>query len=190
MILKALEESLTQDPRKAMFRGVLYPKDLIFTQRAVSWMSRLTADPSEDLLIAAWGHVVGRWKIARDQYPQGTHGYHQYRYAQTKLSCDQVERVLREKRFPDDRVKKIRSIMMNRDASPYPEGQMLEDALCLAFLELKFEGYISEWGEEKYSQILKNTWSKMSGAARELALKIDYSPEGLQLLKKALGASA
>ncbi|QQR81042.1 MAG: DUF4202 family protein [Deltaproteobacteria bacterium] len=120
------------------------------------------------------------------KYPEGSKGYHEYRYAQSKLSADFVEKKLREENFSPERLKKIRSIMMNRDVSPFPEGQVLEDALCLAFLEIKFEGYIPEWGEDKYIRILQNTLVKMSEKAKGLALTISYSPEGHTLLQKAL----
>ncbi len=185
MITQTLQDLLSQDPRRQSFQSQEYPKDLLFTKRVIFWINQM-GSPSEDLLIAAWGHVVKRWEIPRKKYPEGSKGYHEYRYAQSKLSADVVDKILRTENFAEDRIKKIRSIMMNRDASPHPEGQVLEDALCLAFLELKFEGYIPEWGEEKYIDILKNTLKKMSSKAQQLALTIAYSEEGKKLLTKAL----
>ena len=67
-----------------------------------------------------------------------------------------------------------------------PEGLILEDALCLVFLETQFKDLLAKTPEDKMSEILKKTWRKMSPAGRSAALSLSLSPEEQTALSKAL----
>lgn len=177
------QKILQQDPRIEK-QG---PRDFIFTQKVVDWISKLTPSPSETLLLAAWGHVLYRWNIPRDTHPMTTGGYHKWRRELTVLSADETEKVLRNSGYGDEVIQKVKDLILKKNFPQDPDSQVLEDADCLAFLELKFDEYIPEWDEVKYVRILKGTLEKMTKKAQELALTIPYSPEAKQLLQKALG---
>jgi len=58
------------------------------------------------------------------------------------------------------------------DAYHYPEAQLLEDVICLVFLEHYFAEFAKGHDEEKVIGILRKTWRKMSDRGHEAALKL------------------
>jgi hypothetical protein len=63
---------------------------------------------------------------------------------------------------------------------------VLEDALCLVFLETQFAETNAKTGDEKMLGILQKTWRKMTTRAREIALTLPMSVEQHALVEKAL----
>ncbi len=184
--IKEIQEGLKQDPRREIFQGVEGGRDELFTRRVAEWVQKLEPSPSEILLLAVWGHVLNRWLIPRSSYPMNPKGYHQWRHAQSKLSAEATEKILKTCEYEDDILKSVRELILKLNFPKDPDSRVLEDAACLAFMEMKYESYIPEWGEEKYIRILKGTLEKMTPQAQELALQISYSPAGRQLFEKAL----
>tara|TARA_A100001015_G_scaffold94036_1_gene104566 strand:- start:6106 stop:6285 length:180 start_codon:yes stop_codon:yes gene_type:complete len=56
----------------------------------------------------------------------------------------------------------------------------------LVFLEYYFEAFMVKHTDEKIIDILRKTWVKMSDEGQELALKLNLSEDGQNLVKKAL----
>lgn len=182
--VKRLVQGLSEDPRRAA--GKEGPRDLLFTERVVHWIGILQEHPSESLLLAAWGHNLYRWRLPRDSYPMTTVGYHKWRRAQAVLSADEVSKILEDEAIAAETVQKVRELILKTHFPQDPDSQVLEDADCLAFLELKFEDYIPEWDEEKTVRILKGTLEKMTPRARKLALTIPLKEEAVRFIQKAL----
>jgi hypothetical protein len=179
-----MTEGLKEDPRHERVGGEEGPRDLLFTQRVVEWVGRLSPQPSEALLLAAWGHVLDRWKLPRDSHPKTTAGYHKWRRALDAISADATWEILREEGIGEDTGARVRDLILKKNFPTDPESQILEDADCLAFLELKLDSYLSEWDEAKTIRILKGTLEKMSPKAKELAGGISYSPEAKNLFQR------
>ena len=179
--LKKMIEHITADLQKDP-RNKEYP----FTQKVVEWINKLTPSPSEALLLAAWGHTLQRWAIERKTYPMNPKGYHQWRKVLSELSAKETESILKSENYPEEIIHRVKELILKTTFPKDPESRVLEDADCLAFLELKFESYISEWDETKYIRILQGTLEKMTPQAQEFAKKLSYSPEAQALLNKAL----
>jgi len=64
---------------------------------------------------------------------------------------------------------------------------LLEDVICLVFLEFYFDPFVHKHDREKMKNIILKTWNKMSEKGHAEALKINYSASNLQLIKEALG---
>ena len=67
----------------------------------------------------------------------------------------------------------------------------LEDAACLVFLENEIAGFAEKhagYSEEKYVEILRKTWRKMSPAAQEAARALALPPAVAALLQRALAS--
>jgi uncharacterized protein DUF4202 len=167
-----IESGLKEDPRRERVGEEEIPRDLLFTRRVVAWVKRLRENPSDALLLAAWGHDLYRWRFPREGYPKTTVGYHRWRRAQAELSSSEVEKILREEGIEEKILKDVRALILKTDFPSSPDSQILEDADCLAFLELKLSSYLEEWDEEKLMRILKGTWEKMSDEARRIATAI------------------
>jgi hypothetical protein len=185
--LEKIKKSLSEDPRIETILDKKGPRDFLFSERVVHWIHRLTQNPSEPLLLAAWGHDLYRWRLARGKYPMTTPGYHQWRKAQSLLSADETEKILNEEKVSSETAAKVRALILKKNFPKDPDSQILEDADCLAFLELKLENYVDEWEKEgKIAKILIGTLEKMTPKARELALTLNYSEKTVRLIQSAL----
>jgi DNA-binding FadR family transcriptional regulator len=80
-----------------------------------------------------------------------------------------VQELNLKKNFPDD-----------------PEARVLEDALCLVFLEFQLAGLAARTADDKTINALQKSWQKMTEAARAEALKLDFGPRENILLQRAL----
>ena len=72
-----------------------------------------------------------------------------------------------------------------------PDTQLLEDVIDLVFIEhymLAFAGKHPEYDEEKWLDIIRKTWKKMSEPARQFALSgaIRLPEPLLPLIQKAI----
>lgn len=181
LAIRQIRDRLAADPRRIEGEG----KDFLFIQKVLSWIDQLTT-PSDGLLLASWGHTLDRWKISRKEYPMNTEGYHQWRHAQSRLSAEETEKILREADLEERLLKQVRELILKINFPKDPESQVLEDADCLAFLETKLESYLTEWDEKKIVRILRGTLAKMTRTARQLAQLISYKPEVRKLVEKAM----
>lgn len=72
-----------------------------------------------------------------------------------------------------------------------PGTQALEDAAVLVFLETEIEAFRaqhSQYPREKFVDILRKTWRKMSPRAQELALALELPEPIAALVREAVGA--
>jgi tRNAThr (cytosine32-N3)-methyltransferase len=69
-----------------------------------------------------------------------------------------------------------------------PGTQALEDAACLDFLENEIGAFAAQhaaYPREKFVDILRKTWRKMSPAARNFALALELPPGIAALVREA-----
>ena len=66
------------------------------------------------------------------------------------------------------------------------EAQVLEDALCLVFLEHQFGDLASETTDDKMVNALQKAWKKMTPRRKRSALTRSYGPRQQALLAQAL----
>ena len=67
--------------------------------------------------------------------------------------------------------------------------QALEDAACLVFLENEISAFAAQHADyprEKFIDILRKTWRKMSPAAQQFALGLELPPAIAALVREAL----
>lgn len=172
-----------QDPRTQSFEKVSYPRELIFARRVSAWITRLNPEASEPARLAARSHTLRRWEVPRARYPMDTAGYHAWRQATASHSAVNAEAVLLPLGYAPETVQRVRQLITGALFPRDPEAQLLEDADCLAFLELKLADYLEQWDDGKIDRVLRGTWSKMSPAARELARRLPLDPRVGHLLK-------
>ena len=66
------------------------------------------------------------------------------------------------------------------------ESQIIEDVICLVFLDYYFEEFAAKHTDEKIIDILQKTWTKMSEDGHAAALKLSFSDKSLSLIQQAL----
>lgn len=181
-----------EDPNKEIFEGKEYPKELLYARRMTDMLQRFAPDASEAVQLAVRAQHICRWKIPRDNYPMDKAGYMQWRTYLYKYHGETAGGIMREAGYDEDMIGKLKSLLRKEKLKLNPETQMLEDVVDLVFLEHYLADFVhkySHYEEEKLLDILRKTWKKMSERGHEAALKLDYTPEMLAVVKKALGAA-
>ena len=94
--------------------------------------------------------------------------------------------ILRELRYPEDIIRRVQELNLKKLFPQDPETRVLEDALCLVFLQFQLPELAPKITEEKAINALRKSWNKMTPAAQQLARTLDYGPREQALLQKAL----
>ena len=84
-------------------------------------------------------------------------------------------------------VERVRALILKKQLGADPEMQVLEDALCLVFLDTQLADLRRKTPEEKMREVLHKTWKKMSEQARRIALERPMSDEDKTWLQQTLG---
>ena len=158
-----------------------------YSRRMVDWVRALAPDASEELLLAARAQHVRRWTVPRSTYPEGRLGYLKWREGLKKFHADTLASIMKDAGYADAPIEKCRSLLVRKNLASDAEGQTLEDAACLVFLQFEFAEFSAKTEPGKMVEILKKSWGKMSPAARDQALKLKLGAAELNLVKQALG---
>jgi hypothetical protein len=69
-----------------------------------------------------------------------------------------------------------------------PFAQVVEDALCLVFLQHQFTDLLAKEGPDKMVEVVQKTWRKMGHKGQAAALKLDLPPDQAEVVQRALSA--
>ena len=130
----------------------------------VDWVRALAPGASEELLLAARAQHVRRWTVPRSKYPEGRNGYLRWREGLKKFHADTLAAIMKEAGYADAAVEKSRSLLVRKNLASDAEGQTLEDAACLVFLQFEFAEFSAKTEPGKMVDILRKSWGKMSPA--------------------------
>ena len=175
--IERFDAANAQDPR-----GVELP----YAQCLSAWVERLAPDSSEELRLAARAQHICRWMSPRESYPPGRIGYLKWREDLKQFHARKAGEILRELGYEGTASTHVQDLIQKRNFPRNPEGRVLEDALCLVFLETQFAETTAKTGDEKMLGILQKTWRKMTPQAREIALTLPMSSGQRALVEKAL----
>jgi len=175
-----------QDPNHRMVDGESVPYELFFANKMTDWVFQLDPDATEVVRLAARCQHLCRWEIPRKDYPEGRVGYLTWRKDLKSFHAKKSADVLRKVGYDDVTIDRVRSINLKQGLGKDAEVQIIEDALCMVFLEEQFDLLIAKTEEAKMITIIQKTWAKMSDMAHKKALALELSEEGARLVKKAL----
>ena len=175
-----------QDPNTLVWDGREFPTEYFYAQQLYNWVTKLADTASETLLLASRCQHIGRWKIPRDQYPPGKAGYLRWRTDLAKFHASEAEQLLNDAGYNDAEIARVQRILLKQNLKIDEDVQVMEDALCLVFLEFQFEDFIQKHDDDKLIRIVQKSWKKMSEKGRNVALLLNYSPRAKLLLDKAL----
>jgi hypothetical protein len=182
--LREFDQVNAQDPRTQTVGGKSHPRESIFALRVSVWVERLNPDASEAVRLAARSHTLRRWEIPRSQYRMDTAGYHEWRTATAAHSAKAAADILQQMGYPEDAIAYVTQLITWKLFPQDPDAQLLEDADCLAFLEIKLAEYLDQWDEDKVRRILQGTWRKMSPTARQMALELPFDQRVKNILEE------
>jgi Domain of unknown function (DUF4202) len=176
------DEENSRDPVKENGQ----PRELLYAQRLTDWVLRLCPNASEPLRLAARCQHLCRWEIPRADYPMNRPGYLKWRTDLKKFHAQRAGQILNEVGYDEDTIRRVQDLNLKKNFPNDPECRVLEDALCLVFLEFQFADLAAKTDEEKVINAVKKSWEKMTESARAEALKLHYGEREKVLIQKAL----
>ena len=186
--IAAFDEANGEDPNLVEHAGEAVPKELLYARRMTAWLERLGPDASEPLRLAARAQHIRRWTIPRDTYPPGRDGYRRRRIDLAKFHARTAREILAAVGYDEATMARVESLLRKQRLKLDPEVQMLEDVICLVFLEFYFADFATQHDEAKLIGILRKTWAKMSPRGHEAALALGLPAPLRALVEKALGS--
>jgi len=184
--LRRFDEENARDPNLERADGKSQPRELIYAQWLTDWVLKLSPDASEALRLAAHCQHIARWQIPRDSYPMTRPGYLQWRADLKKFHAQKAGEILRAVSYDDDTIRRVQELNLKRNFPADPESRVLEDALCLVFLERQLAALAAKSDDAKMINALQKSWKKMTPAAHAKALKLKYGAREQSLLERAL----
>ncbi len=182
----ALDDAHAADPER--IDGIA--AELRYADRIEHWIGRLVPQPSPALALAARAQHLERWVIPRSDFPLDKPGYLRWRKAvQARQGARARELLLGAGCEPA--VAERVAVLVAKGAPRDADGQALEDAACLTFLEAELADFAAQHGDyphAKFVDIIAKTWAKMSPAAHQLALGIPLDDGVKALVVEAISA--
>ena len=163
------------------------PRELLCAERLTDWVLKLCPDASEALRLAARCQHICRWESPRENYPMTKPGYLKWRADLKKFHAEKSGAILREVGYDDETIRRVQDLNLKKNFPADDACRVLEDALCLVFLEFQFAALAAKSDDEKMVNALKKSWAKMTGAARAEALKLNFGERERRLVAAALG---
>ncbi len=184
--IERFDQANGEDPNREAHQGKDYPKELLYAQRMTAWLERLSPGAPEAVRLAARSQHIRRWEIPRGDYPNDRQGYRRWRTDLGKFHAETAGRILREVGYDEPLIGRVEALLRKERLKADPDCQLLEDVICLVFLEYYLGDFAQEHDEEKLINILRRTWKKMSPGGQQAALELDLPPACRTLLGKAL----
>jgi hypothetical protein len=187
--LRRFDEANAEDPNSEFVGGTQLPKELVYGQRMSARLDAFAPAAPESVKLAARAQHIRRWEVPRQSYPEGRAGYLKWRTDLYKRHGDTAGTIMAEVGYDDETIERVKTLLRKRGLKTDPEVQLLEDVICLVFLEHYFHDFAKKHEETKLIPIVQKTWKKMTNRAHEAALALDYAPEDLAIIQKALGGA-
>ena len=148
------------------------PKELLYARRMTGMIVRYAPDASEVAQLAVRAQHIRRWTVPRSSYPMTKEGYHAWRTGLYKFHAETAGELMRQAGYDDAMIDRVKAAVGKRGLKVNPDTQMMEDVTDLVFLEhymLDFAGKHADYSEEKWLDIVRKTWKKMSERAHAFA---------------------
>ncbi len=167
------------------------PAELVYADRMERWVARLVPEASPILRLAARCQHLERWSVPRATHPEGRAGYHAWRRSLYARQAERARELLLQAGVSAGEADEAAAWVSKTGLMKNAGTQALEDAACLVFFENEIAGFAAQHADytrEKWIDIIRKTWRKMSPPAREAALRLSFPPEIEALVAEAVGA--
>lgn len=186
--ITAFDTANAQDPNKEVAEGKEYPKELIYGQRMSATLEGFAPDAPETVKLAVRAQHIQRWKIPRSDYPMDRIGYHKWKNTLLSFHADTAGKIMQETGYDDATIERVKTIIRKEKLKQDPDVQMLEDVVDLVFIHYYLVPFAKQYenNEEKFIDIVRKTWKKMSDKGHEAALKLPIPEQLMPLIVKAV----
>lgn len=164
------------------------PAELVYADHMEQWVTQVAAEPTPLLRLAARCQHLERWSVPRASFPDGKAGYLAWRKSLYTKQAERARALLLEAGFSAADAAEVATWVSKGGLKTNAGTQALEDAACLVFLENEIAAFAAQHADyprEKFVDILKKTWRKMSPRAHELARGLALPPGIAALVTEA-----
>ncbi len=162
-----------EDPNQVTVDGQVWPKELLYSQHMSDMLQRYAPEADDAMKLAIHAQHVQRWKSPRNAYPMDRIGYLKWRKDLYKFHAQTAADLLAEAGYAEDVIDRVKLAVAKKGIKSNPDTQLLEDVSALVFIEhymLEFANKHPEYDEEKWLDIIRKTWKKMTDRAQQFAL--------------------
>ena len=188
-----IDAANSADPNQVKANGREWPKELLYSERMSDMLERYKPEADEVMKLAIRAQHIERWKSSRQAYPEGRIGYLQWRKDLYKIQASRAAELMQEAGYDEPESARAWKAVAKKNIKSNADTQLLEDVTDLVFIEhymLEFVSKHPDYSEDKWLDIIRKTWNKMSAEAQQFALSGAVSlPESLApLILKAVAA--
>ena len=173
-----------RDPNTETVAGVKRPRELAYAEWLTEWVQRLCPAASEELRLAARCQHLCRWMIPRNSYPMTRPGYLKWREDLKHFHASKAGEILREVGYGAEIIERVQRLNLKKDFPNSVDSRVLEDALCLVFLEHQLADLAAKTADDKVITALQKSWKKMSPAGHAEALNLSYGAREKELIDR------
>ena len=191
-VLELIDAANSEDPNMVKDeQGEPWPKELLYSNRMTDMLQRFAPQADEVAQIAMRAQHIQRWQSPRDAYPMDRQGYLQWRTHLYKFHAQTTAKLMQQVGYDGESIERVEKAVGKRGIKVNADTQLLEDVTDLVFIEhymLEFAAKHPEYDEEKWLDIIRKTWKKMSDTAQQFALSgsIKLPEPLLPLIQKAV----
>ena len=163
--------------------------ELVYADRVEAWVGRLVPAASPLLRLAARCQHLERWSVLRATFPEGKAGYLAWRRSLYIQQAERARGLLLAAGVPASEAADVATWVSKTGLKTNAGTQALEDAACLVFLENEIGAFAAQhaaYPREKFIDILRKTWRKMSPDAQAAALALELPPAIGELVRAAV----
>lgn len=163
--------------------------ELVYADRMEAWVTRLVPEASPLLRLAARCQHLERWSVPRTSFPEGKVGYLNWRRSLYTKQAERARELLVSAGVDPKDAAEVATWVSKTGLKTNAGTQALEDAACLVFLENEISAFATQHADyprEKFIDILRKTWRKMSAGAQQAALRLNLPPAIRELVQAAL----
>jgi hypothetical protein len=173
LAVSLIDSANSQDPNIEQCEGKNWPKELLYGYRMANMLERYQPNADHVVKLAIRGQHIQRWQSPRSDYPMTREGYHKWRSDLYVFHADKVAALMAQAGFSQGYIERAKQAVAKVGIKVNPDTQLLEDVVGLVFIEhymLEFAAKHPEYSEQKWLDIIRKTWHKMSIPAHEFAL--------------------
>lgn len=183
--IAAFDDYHRRDPNVVIADGISYPSELLYVERLTKRLNAFAPMANETVRLAARCQHIGRWEISRDKYPMDKKGYLQWRNEEKVHHCNIAEKILSECGYGADTIEQVKVLLMKKGLHGNEDTQLLEDVVCMVFLEFYLEPFAAKHPEDKVVDILRKTFRKMSASCKGSVDSLNITSKNRSLIARA-----
>jgi hypothetical protein len=182
----AIEAAHAADPHRAADGR---PAESVYAESMEAWVVRLVPEASPLLRLAARCQHLERWLVPRASFPAGKAGYFAWRKSLYAKQAERARALLSAAGVSAAEAAEAATWVSQTGLKTNSGTQALEDAACLVFMENEigaFAAQHADYPREKFVDIIRKTWRKMSAGAQQAALGLALPPPIAALVQEAV----